>query len=84
MSDNVIPFIKGEEEKSELEPMKLWGRVTSEGIVPAEAPLISAHCIRVPVSDGHLAAVSLGLTKSAPRGRRSSRAGGRSKGAPRS
>jgi aspartate-semialdehyde dehydrogenase len=67
MADNVIPFIKGEEEKSELEPMKLWGRVTSQGIVPAEAPVISAHCIRVPVSDGHLAAVSLALTKSAPR-----------------
>jgi aspartate-semialdehyde dehydrogenase len=67
MVDNVVPFIKGEEEKSELEPLKLWGRVTSEGIVPAEAPVISAHCIRVPVSDGHLAAVSMALTRSAPK-----------------
>ena len=67
MVDNVVPFIKGEEEKSELEPLKLWGRVTSEGIVPAAGPVISAHCIRVPVSDGHLAAVSMGLTRSAPK-----------------
>jgi aspartate-semialdehyde dehydrogenase len=57
MVDNVIPFIQGEEEKSEQEPMKLWGRVTPAGIVPATEPTISAQCIRVPASDGHLAAV---------------------------
>ncbi len=67
MADNVIPFIKGEEEKSELEPLKLWGRVTSEGIVAATAPVISAQCIRVPVSDGHLAAVSMALSRTASR-----------------
>lgn len=67
MADNVIPFIKGEEEKSELEPLKIWGRVTGEGIVNATSPVISAQCIRVPVSDGHLAAVSMSLSRRAPR-----------------
>jgi aspartate-semialdehyde dehydrogenase len=57
MVDNVIPFIRGEEEKSEQEPLKIWGRLTPEGIVPAKEPVISAQCIRVPASDGHLAAV---------------------------
>ncbi len=57
MVDNVIPFIKGEEEKSEQEPLKLWGSVEGAGIVPAREPVISAQCIRVPASDGHLAAV---------------------------
>jgi aspartate-semialdehyde dehydrogenase len=57
MLDNVIPFIKGEEEKSEQEPLKIWGRVEGGGIVNATAPVISSQCIRVPVSDGHLAAV---------------------------
>jgi aspartate-semialdehyde dehydrogenase len=57
MVDNVIPFIKGEEEKSEKEPMKIWGRVTEGRIENATAPVITAQCIRVPVSDGHLAAV---------------------------
>jgi aspartate-semialdehyde dehydrogenase len=55
--DNVIPFIAGEEEKSEREPLKLWGRVVEGGIQNATAPLITAQCVRVPVSDGHLAAV---------------------------
>ncbi len=57
MVDNVIPFIKGEEEKSEQEPLKVWGQVVGGKIVNATAPLITAQCIRVPVSDGHMAAV---------------------------
>jgi aspartate-semialdehyde dehydrogenase len=57
MVDNVIPFIKGEEEKSEKEPMKIWGRVDGGRIVAAQDPVITAQCIRVPVTDGHLAAV---------------------------
>jgi aspartate-semialdehyde dehydrogenase len=57
MVDNVIPFIRGEEEKSEREPLKIWGRVAEGCIQNAEAPVITAQCIRVPVSDGHLAAV---------------------------
>ncbi|MFA7637445.1 MAG: Asd/ArgC dimerization domain-containing protein, partial [Monoglobales bacterium] len=55
--DNIIPFIGGEEEKSEKEPLKLWGKVSDGKIVSATEPLITAQCIRVPVSDGHLAAV---------------------------
>jgi aspartate-semialdehyde dehydrogenase len=55
--DNVIPFIKGEEEKSEQEPLKIWGVVEGGRIVKASAPVITAQCVRVPVSDGHLAAV---------------------------
>ena len=56
MRDNVIPLIGGgEEEKSEREPLKVWGAVGSQGIVLAQGPMISATCIRVPVSDGHLA-----------------------------
>jgi aspartate-semialdehyde dehydrogenase len=57
MLDNVIPFIKGEEEKSEQEPLKIWGVVEQDRIVPARAPAISAQCVRVPASDGHMAAV---------------------------
>lgn len=55
MIDNVIPYIGGEEEKSEQEPLKIWGRVEGGVIVPAKAPVISAHCVRVAVADGHLA-----------------------------
>lgn len=55
--DNVIPFIGGEEEKSEQEPLKIWGELKDGKIVPASAPSITTQCIRVPVSDGHLAAV---------------------------
>ncbi|MGN0818366.1 MAG: aspartate-semialdehyde dehydrogenase [Candidatus Coproplasma sp.] len=54
--DNVIPYIGGEEEKSEKEPLKIWGEVKDGKIVPAEAPIITAQCLRVPVSDGHTAA----------------------------
>ena len=57
MIDNVIPFIKGEEEKSEKEPLKIWGQVRDGRIVNATAPVFTAQCIRVPASDGHLAAV---------------------------
>ena len=57
--DNVIPYISGEDEKSETEPLKLWGHVEGGAIVNAQAPVISAQCLRVAVSDGHMAAVSV-------------------------
>ncbi len=57
MIDNVIPYIGGEEEKSEQEPLRIWGKVENGEIVKAEAPHITTQCIRVPVTDGHLAAV---------------------------
>lgn len=57
MVDNVIPYIGGEEEKSEQEPLKIWGTLENGVIVPAKDPVISAHCIRVAASDGHLATV---------------------------
>ncbi len=63
MVDNVIPFIKGEEEKSEQEPLKVWGKIEGGRIVNATAPLITAQCIRVPVSDGHMAAVFVAFDK---------------------
>ncbi len=55
--DNVIPYIGGEEEKSEQEPLKLWGHIENDKIVPATAPRFTAQCLRVPVSDGHMGAV---------------------------
>ncbi len=61
--DNVIPFIGGEEEKSEQEPLKIWGALQNGQIVPAVSPVISAHCVRVPVSDGHLATVNVKFTR---------------------
>lgn len=57
MVDNVIPFIGGEEEKSEQEPLKVWGTVEDGKIVNAVSPAITTQCIRVPVSNGHFAAV---------------------------
>ena len=57
MVDNVIPFIGGEEEKSEKEPLKLWGKIVDGEIVSATEPHFTAQCIRVPVSDGHMGAV---------------------------
>ncbi len=57
MIDNVIPYIGGEEEKSEKEPLKIWGHIENGEIVKADAPLITTQCIRVPVTDGHTAAV---------------------------
>ena len=57
MVDNVIPYIGGEEEKSEQEPLKVWGTVKNGEIVKATSPVITTQCIRVPVTDGHTAAV---------------------------
>ena len=57
MVDNVIPYIGGEEEKSEIEPLKIWGTVEGDKIVDATTPDITAQCLRVPASDGHMAAV---------------------------
>ena len=57
MEDNLIPYIPGEEEKSEQEPLKVWGQVGEQSILPAQRPSITAQCFRVPVSDGHTAAV---------------------------
>ncbi len=61
--DNIIPYIGGEEEKSEREPLKIWGSVQDGVIVPASLPQISAQCLRVPVADGHTAAVSVSFAK---------------------
>jgi aspartate-semialdehyde dehydrogenase len=63
MVDNVIPFIAGEEAKSEQEPLKIWGSIRDGKIESATAPTISAQCLRVPVSDGHMAAVSVAFDK---------------------
>ena len=57
MVDNIIPYIGGEEEKSEQEPMKLWGKVSGDHIENAVAPSVTAQCLRVPCSNGHMAAV---------------------------
>jgi aspartate-semialdehyde dehydrogenase len=57
MIDNVIPYIGGEEEKSEKEPLKIWGSIHQNEIVNAKTPVITAQCLRVPASDGHMAAV---------------------------
>jgi aspartate-semialdehyde dehydrogenase len=64
--DNVIPYIGGEEEKSEKEPLKILGEVTSGKIVNNASMKISAHCNRVPVVDGHTACVSLGFSDKKP------------------
>ena len=63
MVDNVIPYIGGEEEKSENEPLKIWGEIKDGAIVPATSPVITTQCIRVPVSDGHTAAVFVKFDK---------------------
>ena len=63
MVDNCIPYIGGEEEKSEQEPLKLWGHIEGDQIVNAEKPTITAQCFRVPVSDGHTAAVFVSFDK---------------------
>ncbi len=57
MVGNIIPFISGEEEKSEKEPLKIWGSIQNGVIVPAAGPKITCQCIRVPVLNGHTAAV---------------------------
>ena len=63
MVENIIPYIGGEEEKSEQEPLKLWGHIEGDKIVNAEKPVITAQCFRVPVSDGHTAAVFVSFDK---------------------
>lgn len=63
MQDNVIPYIEGEEEKSEKEPLRIWGKLEGGEIKLASKPKISAACIRVPVSDGHMASVSVSFEK---------------------
>lgn len=63
MVDNVIPYIGGEEEKSEKEPLKIWGKVEGDKIVCATAPNFTAQCIRVPVSNGHMGAVFVRFEK---------------------
>jgi aspartate-semialdehyde dehydrogenase len=67
MVDNVIPLISGEEEKSEREPLKIWGNLQDDHIELATLPRINATCIRVPVSDGHLASVSVKFGRRATR-----------------
>ncbi|MDE6749318.1 MAG: aspartate-semialdehyde dehydrogenase [Lachnospiraceae bacterium] len=63
MVENVIPYIGGEEEKSEKEPLRIWGKVENGSIVPATGPVITCQCIRVPVLNGHTAAVFVKFRK---------------------
>lgn len=63
MEGNIIPFIGGEEEKSEQEPLRLWGHIENGEIVKAETPVITTQCIRVPVLNGHTAAVFVKFKK---------------------
>ena len=63
MVENIIPYIGGEEEKSEQEPLRIWGKVVDGEIVKAEGPVITTHCIRVPVLNGHTAAVFVRFAK---------------------
>ena len=63
MMGNVIPYIGGEEEKSEKEPLRIWGEIENGVIVPASAPVITCQCIRVPVLNGHTAAVFVKFKK---------------------
>lgn len=63
MVENIIPFIGGEEEKSEQEPLRIWGQIKDGEIVKASSPVITTQCIRVPVLDGHTAAVFVKFAK---------------------
>lgn len=63
MQGNIIPYIGGEEEKSEKEPLRIWGKAEGGEIVPAESPVITCQCIRVPVLNGHTAAVFVKFRK---------------------
>lgn len=63
MVDNLIPYISGEEEKSEQEPLKIWGHIEGDEIVKANDVAITTQCLRVPVSDGHTAAVFASFEK---------------------
>ncbi|KOP69310.1 aspartate-semialdehyde dehydrogenase [Bacillus sp. FJAT-18019] len=67
MLDNVIPYIGGEEEKSEQEPLRIWGSVVDGEIVKAVSPIITTQCIRVPVADGHLATVFASFENKPPK-----------------
>lgn len=67
MLDNVIPYIGGEEEKSEQEPLRIWGSVVDGEIVKAASPIITTQCIRVPVADGHLATVFVSFENKPPK-----------------
>ena len=63
MIENIIPYIGGEEEKSEKEPLRIWGEIKDGVIVPATSPVITCQCIRVPVLNGHTAAVFVKFKK---------------------
>ncbi len=63
MVENIIPYIGGEEEKSEQEPLRIWGKVVDGEIVKADGPVITTQCIRVPVLNGHTAAVFVKFAK---------------------
>lgn len=63
MVGNIIPYIGGEEEKSEKEPLRIWGKIEGDQIVPATSPVITCQCIRVPVLNGHTAAVFVKFRK---------------------
>lgn len=63
MEGNIIPYIGGEEEKSEKEPLRIWGKIAEGVIVPAQSPVITCQCIRVPVLNGHTAAVFVKFKK---------------------
>lgn len=63
MTENIIPYIGGEEEKSEMEPLRLWGKLEDGVIKPATSPVITCQCIRVPVLNGHTAAVFVKFRK---------------------
>ena len=63
MVENVIPYIGGEEEKSEMEPLRLWGEIVDGEIKPAQSPVITCQCVRVPVLNGHTAAVFVKFKK---------------------
>ncbi len=63
MEHNIIPYIGGEEEKSEKEPLRLWGKIEDGVIVPATTPVITCQCLRVPVLNGHTAAVFVKFRK---------------------
>lgn len=66
MIDNIVPYIGGEEEKTEVEPLKILGDIKNGSLVPFKRVVISAHCNRVPVSDGHLATLSIQFGKKKP------------------
>ncbi len=63
MVENIIPYIGGEEEKSEMEPLRIWGKIEDGVIKPAQSPVITCQCIRVPVLNGHTAAVFVKFRK---------------------